>query len=177
MPFRYNPAARVLHWLVALLVLAMFVLGIAMVYVVSGDTQPALSHRLYTTHESLGVVILLVMVLRLIQRWRHPPGPLPVGVPRVYHIVGHANHVLLYVLLLVQPIIGLLRDNAGGFQVVWFDIVPVPMLIGKDKALADALSAVHWYGALLIALLIGAHIGGALFHAVIRRDGVLQRML
>ena len=176
MPFRYNAAARALHWLTALLVLAMFVLGIAMVYVVP-DSEAALSHRLYTTHESLGVVILLVMVLRMIQRWRHPPGPLPDHVPRVFHVVGHANHVLLYVLLVVQPIIGLLRDNADGFQVVWFEIVPVPTLIGKDKVLADALSAAHWYGALLIALLIGAHIGGALFHAVIRRDGVLQRML
>jgi cytochrome b561 len=85
--------------------------------------------------------------------------------------------VLLYTLLLAQPVIGLLRDNADGFQVDWFEIVPMPLLIGKNEALAHTLAAVHWYGALLIALLIGAHIGGALFHAVIRRDGVLQRML
>jgi cytochrome b561 len=91
--------------------------------------------------------------------------------------VGHANHALLYILLLAQPIIGLLRDNTDGIQVVWFEIVPVPQLIGKHAALANVLSAMHWYGAVLIGLLIGAHIGGALFHGVIRRDGVLQRML
>jgi cytochrome b561 len=175
MPTRYSPLARALHWLTVALVFVMFVLGIAMVYLVP-DSAEALSHRLYNTHESLGVVVLLVMLLRLVRRWRHPPPPLPAEVPRVFHVVGHANHVTLYVLLLAQPIIGVLRDNADGFQVVWFEIVPLPLLIGKHEALAKALSALHWYGAVLIAVLIGAHIGGALFHAVIRRDGVLQRM-
>ena len=176
MPYRYSQTARALHWLTALLVVVMFALGIAMVYLVP-DSEQALSHRLYNTHESLGVVILLVVVLRLIRRWRHPPGKLPPQVPRIFHVLGHANHMLLYVLLLVQPVIGLLRDNAGGFQVVWFEIVALPPLIGKHAALGDVLSALHWYGAVLIGLLIGAHIGAALFHAVIRRDGVLQRML
>jgi cytochrome b561 len=176
MDYRYSPVARTLHWLTVLLVFVMFVLGIAMVYLVP-DSEAALSHRLYNTHESLGIVVLLVMLLRLMRRLLDPPGPLPARVPRVFHVVGHANHMLLYVLLLVQPVVGLLRDNADGFQVTWFEIVPVPVLIGKNEPLAHALAAVHWYGALLIALLIGAHIGGALFHGVIRRDGVLQRML
>jgi len=176
MNYRYSQAARLLHWLTVLLVFAMFVLGIAIVYLVP-DSAEALSHRFYNTHESLGLAVLLVMLLRLVRRWRHPPAPLPPSVPRIYHVVGHANHVLLYILLLVQPVIGLLRDNADGFQLVWFEIVPVPALIGKHEALAHELSALHWYGALLIALLIGGHIGGALFHGVIRRDGVLQRML
>ena len=176
MHYRYGPVARALHWLTVLLVFVMFVLGIAMVYLVP-DSAEALSHRLYNTHESLGVVVLLVMLLRLVRRWRHPPGPLPKAVPRIFHVVGHANHVLLYLLLLAQPVIGLLRDNADGFQVDWFEIMKLPMLTGKNEALANTLSALHWYGAILIAILIGAHIGGALFHATIRRDGVLQRML
>lgn len=176
MHYRYSPVARALHWLTVLLVFVMFALGIAMVYLVP-DSAAALSHRLYNTHESLGVVVLLVMLLRLIRRWRHPPGPLPERVPRIFHVVGHANHVLLYIMLLAQPVVGLLRDNADGFQLVWFEIVPVPLLIGKHEALAHVLSTLHWYGAAVIALLVGAHIGGALFHAVIRRDGVLQRML
>jgi cytochrome b561 len=176
MHYRYSPVARALHWLTVLLVFVMFALGIAMVYLVP-DSAEALSHRLYNTHESLGIVVLLVMLLRLLRRLLHPPGPLPDRIPRVFHVVGHANHVLLYTLLLAQPVVGLLRDNADGFQVTWFEIVPVPLLIGKNEALAHTLAAAHWYGALLIALLICAHIGGALFHAVIRRDGVLQRML
>jgi cytochrome b561 len=176
MHYRYSSIARALHWLTVLLVFVMFVLGIGMVYLVP-DSAEALSQRLYNTHESFGIVILLVMLLRLLRRLLHPPGLLPVRVPRVFRVLGHANHMLLYILLLAQPVIGLLRDNADGFQVDWFEIVPVPMLIRKNEALAHTLSAVHWYGALLIALLVGAHIGGALFHAVIRRDGVLQRML
>jgi cytochrome b561 len=175
MSYRYDAAARTLHWLTVLLVAAMFVLGVSMVYLVP-DSDPW-SHRLFNTHESLGVVVLLVMLTRLAYRWGHPPAPLPAAVPRLFHHVGHANHVLLYALLLIQPVVGLLRDNADGFQVTWFERLPLPSLTGKNEALAHALSAVHWYGAVLIALLIGAHIVGALFHAIIRRDGVLQRML
>ncbi len=176
MSYRYSPLARWLHWLTVVLVLVMFALGIAMVYLVP-DSEQALSHRLYNTHESLGIVVLAVMLLRLVRRLLHPPAPLPARVPRLYHVVGHANHAVLYLLLLVQPVIGLLRDNAGGFQLVWFEMVRVPPLLGKNEAVAHALSALHWYVALLIALLIGAHIAGALFHAVIRRDGVFQRMV
>jgi cytochrome b561 len=175
MSYRYSPAARALHWLTVLLVFAMFGLGVAMVYLVP-DSDPW-SHRLYNTHESLGVVILALMVLRLLRRWLHPPAPLPHHVPRIFHVVGHGNHVLLYLLLLAQPVVGLLADNADGFPVVWFEVLKLPMLIGKHEALANALATLHWYGAVLIGLLIGAHIGGALYHAVIRRDGVAQRML
>jgi len=172
--FRYAPAARGLHWLTVVLVAAMFGLGITMVYLVPGNDP--WSHRLFNTHESLGVMVLLVMLARLAYRLRHPPESLPERIPRVFHQVGHANHVLLYTLLLAQPVIGLLADNAGGFQVVWFELVPVPTLLGKNEALAHLLSAAHWYGAVLIALLVCAHVAGALFHALVRRDGVLQRM-
>lgn len=172
---RYDGPARVLHWLVVALVAVMFVAGLGMVYLVP-DSAP-LSHRLYNTHESLGVVILLLMLTRLVHRLRHPPAPLPETVPRIFHHVGHANHLLLYTLLLAQPVIGLLRDNADGFQVVWFELAPIPLLIGKHAALAHVLATVHWYGALLIGLTIAVHIGGALYHALVRRDGVLRRML
>lgn len=175
MSYRYDATARALHWLTVVLVFTMFVLGVCMVYLVP-DSDP-LSHRLFNTHESLGVVILLLTLLRLAYRWRHKPAPLRDVAPRIFHQLGHANHALLYTLLLVQPVVGLLRDNADGFQVTWFELVPLPLLIGKHAALAHALAAVHWYGAVLIALLIGAHIGGAVFHAAIRRDGVLHRML
>jgi cytochrome b561 len=175
MSYRYDATARSLHWLTVLLVAAMFGLGVGMVYLVP-DSDPW-SHRLFNTHESLGVVVLLLMLARLAYRLGHPPAPLPEAVPRLFHQIGHANHVLLYTLLLLQPVVGLLRDNADGFQVTWFEQVTLPSLIGKNEALAHALSVAHWYGAVVIALLIGAHIAGALYHAMIRRDGVLQRML
>lgn len=175
MSYRYDATARSLHWLTVGLVFAMLGLGGAMVYLVP-DNDPW-SHRLFNTHESLGVVVLVVMVTRLVYRRGHPPRPLPAAVPRIFYVVGHANHMLLYTLLVAQPVIGLLRDNADGFQVEWFELVTLPAVIGKHAAVAQVLATAHWYGAALIVLLIGAHIGGALFHAVVRRDGVLQRML
>jgi cytochrome b561 len=175
MNYRYDATARALHWLTVVLVFAMLGLGGVMVYLVP-DSDPW-SHRLFNTHESLGVVVLLVMGARLAYRWGHPPGALPEAVPRVFHHVGHANHVLLYTLLLAQPVIGLLADNADGFQVIWFERVTLPAVIGKNEAVASVLWTLHWVGAVLIVLLITAHIGGALFHAVVRRDGVLRRIL
>jgi cytochrome b561 len=79
--------------------------------------------------------------------------------------------------LLIQPVIGFLATNAWGFPLVWAHLVPIPSPVGKNEPLATILSGVHWYGALLLVLLIGAHLGGAFYHGVIRRDGVVQRML
>ena len=174
MSYRYSPTARILHWLTVLLVAVMLGLGFAIVYVVPEHSP--WSHRLFNTHESLGLVVLAVMILRLLYRFADPPPPLPDAVPRVYHRAGHANHVLLYTLLIAQPVIGLIGDNASGFQLNWFDIAPLPMVIGKHDALAQVMAAAHWYVGMAITLLVCAHIGGALFHAVVRRDGVLQRM-
>jgi cytochrome b561 len=176
MSYRYSAMARTLHWLIAAMVLLILTLGVLVVYVVP-DTDEKLSYRLYLLHESLGFTILPLMLLRAAYRHWHPPAPLPSDVPRMYHTVGHANYILLYVLLLMQPMIGLLRDNTANFQLDYFGIVRLPLLTGKNDALAHALSVLHWYVGMAIAALIVAHIGGALFHALVRRDGVLRRML
>jgi len=175
MAYRYPPVARLFHWVTAALVLAMIVLGVWITYFEPKDE--AFKFLLYDIHESTGVVLFVLVALRLLRRLANPPAPLPRNIPGIFRFAAHANHAGLYALLLIQPVLGFLATNAWGFPLKWARLVPIPSPIGEDKAWAEVFSALHWWGAVLLVLMIGAHIGGALYHGVIRRDGVLQRML
>jgi len=172
---RYVISARVLHWITAAIVLSLIAAGLKMVY--AEPPVEADKLRLYNIHESLGVVVFALALWRLIVRWRNPPPALPEDIPSVFHLAAHATHGLLYVLLLAMPVIGFLGTNAWGFPLEWFGILPIPSPLGPDETLAPILSALHWWGAFAIILLILAHVAGALFHHLIRRDPVLRRML
>ena len=175
MAYRYPPMARKLHWATAALVGVMFVLGLWITYFEPKDE--ALKFALYDGHESTGAMVFVLVLARLGRRFADPPAPLPRTVPMVLRIAAHTNHMLLYALLLIQPVLGFLATNAWGFPLHWARLVPIPSPLGKNERLAPILSDLHGYGAALLLLLIGAHLCGAMFHAVIRRDGVAQRML
>jgi len=175
MAYRYPPTARWLHWITVVLVLVMLTLGFWMTIFEPKDE--AFKFLLYDLHESTGVVLFLVVLLRLLRRWANPPAPLPSRLPATVRLAAHANHVLLYAVLLIQPLVGLLDTNAWGFPLVWAGLVPIPSPIDKNEAIAPVFSAVHWYGALLLLALIAAHLAGAAYHGLIRRDGVVQRMI
>jgi cytochrome b561 len=90
--------------------------------------------------------------------------------------VAHINQWALYLALIAQPVIGFLTTNAHGFPLDWFGLFTVWSPIGKSPAIADTLSAVHYWLGLAILLLIVLHIAGVLYHRVIRRDDTLSRM-
>lgn len=172
---RYVATARILHWTSAALVLTLIPVGLWMVYLEPAEEQAKL--RLYNIHESLGVTVWVLALWRLRVRRRTPPPPLPAELPVPMRLAAHATHVLLYALLLTMPVVGFLATNAWGFPLRWFGLVPIPSPLGANEALAPLLSLLHWWGAALIILLIGAHVGGAMFHHFVRRDDLLGRML
>ncbi len=176
MPYRYSTGARLLHWLTAFLVLVMFVAGIWIVYFEPKDS-PALEHALFMVHESTGVVVFAVVLLRLLRRLGDPPAPLPDSVPSLFRLAAKVNHALLYVLLLAQAVVGFLNANAAGVPLVLYGLVRIPSPIGKDEALAPILSSLHWWIAVALLAAIAAHVAGACYHGLIRRDGVVARML
>jgi cytochrome b561 len=175
MPYRYPLPARWMHWTTAVLVGVLIVVGVWMTYL--EPTDEGFKLALYDVHESIGVVLFVLVLLRLLRRLANPPAPLPLRIPGVFRAAAHTNHILLYVVLLVQPVIGFLDTNAWGFPLHWARLFEIPSPVGKNVELAPILSAVHWYGAALLVLLVGAHLCGAFYHGVIRRDGVVQRML
>lgn len=172
---RYAAPARVFHWTTAALVVVVATLGLWLAYF--RPEEEGLKFRLYNLHESLGVVIWLLTLARLVYRHRHPPPPLPDDTPAFIRFAAHASHIGLYGLLFLLPIVGFLATNAWGFPLKLFGVLPLPSPIGKDEALAKILSTLHWGGALAGALLLAGHIGGVIYHTCVRKDGLLRRML
>jgi cytochrome b561 len=172
-PARYTGTAISLHWLVTFLILAAFPLGLYM-----GDLALSpLKLKLTSYHKWLGVTVFLLAAARLTWRANHTPPPLPAAMPAWQQYAAHGLHRLLYVLLFAIPLSGWLMSSAKGFQTVYLGVLPLPDLIGKDKALGDILKEGHEllnYG--MLGLVI-AHAGAALKHHFIDRDDILIRML
>ena len=171
---RFDPTSIVLHWLTALLIVVQFVSVWAHEAV---GHQSDLAAALLSLHRSTGILIWIVVVARL--SWRryfaYLP-PFPPSMPKLQQIIAKANEYGLYLLLLVQPITGLARVllRAQPFDLfVW----QVPALLESDPDLRSFFVEAHAIGAKALMVLIGLHAGAALFHRLVLRDGVLQRML
>jgi cytochrome b561 len=121
--------------------------------------------------------VLALMTVRIFYRLVHgAPAPEPTLEP-FQRIASHLVHMALYVLVTAQALIGWIATSAYGAQISYFGLFTVPALVEKDQALATPLFTAHLVLAILIAGLLALHIGAALHHYFIRKDGVLQRML
>lgn len=169
----YSTPARLLHWVTAVLVLALISVGFLMVQDGLGRT---LQNRLFIFHKNVGVLVLVIVVLRLLYRWRVPAPPLPDHLPAWQRRAAGASHGLLYVLLVAMPVAGYVRVKAGGFPIESLDAMGIPSLVPRSDALASAAQTAHYFGAFALSALIFAHFAGAMHHALVRRDGIFYRM-
>ncbi len=169
----YTLAARVLHWVTAVLVLGLIAVGLAMANFDFGDAQDTLYHL----HRSTGAVLLPLIVLRLFYRLNHPPPPLPADIPAIQQFAAYANHWALYALLIIQPIIGWIATSAYGAQILVFWLFELPSIWPADEPFSEKMFAVHRMLGIAIALLALGHIGAALFYHFVRKDDVLIRMM
>lgn len=167
----YLPAAKAFHWITAVLVVAVFPLG-AVIKFVKDDAKTGF----YLFHESLGLLVLFVVLARLAFRLRHPPPPLD-GLPAPMRLAASAVHWALYAALIAMPVSGFLATNAWGFPLSWFGVLPVPSPIGEDKAIAPVLSEIHETIAWTILALFLMHVSAVVYHHAVRRDGTLRRMI
>jgi len=172
-PTRYGAVAQLLHWAIAALIVAQFVLGRTAVDLPLGAHKLGLLAR----HKSIGMTVLMLAVLRLLWRLGHPPPALPDGMRPLERVVARGTHVAFYVLLFVMPITGWMMSSAKNYSVSWFGLFTWPDLIGKNAAAFDALRTIHdtLSGALFAIAVL--HILAALKHHFWNRDNVLLRML
>ncbi|MDQ5882310.1 MAG: hypothetical protein QG616_2142 [Pseudomonadota bacterium] len=170
---RYTATAIGLHWLIALVLIGLFGVGLYM----TGLKLSPQKLQIYSWHKWAGVTVFLLVLARIAWRIGHPPPPDPAGMPRWQVVAAHGVHHLLYLLMIAIPLSGWLMSSAKGFQTVWFGVLPLPDLLDKNKELGDLLQAVHKFLNYSLAGLVLAHAGAALKHHLIDRDDVLARML
>ena len=170
-PLRYTTAAIVLHWLLALMIVGTFGMGLYMADLPLSPTRL----KLYNWHKWAGTTILALSALRLLWRLSHRP-PADPPMPAWQAKAAHATHGLLYVLFFAVPLLGWAYSSAAGYPIVWFGVLPLPDFMPVDKDLAEALKPWHGRVAKALALLVLLHVAAALKHQFIDRDGLIGRL-
>jgi cytochrome b561 len=168
---RYTRTAVALHWLLGLALIGSFSVGLTM-------TEMAMSPlrlKLYNWHKWAGITILTLSAIRLAWRLTHRP-PADVAMPAWQRQTAHWTHRALYALFFLVPLAGWAYSSAAGFPVVVFGLLPLPDFVPADKALAELIKPAHKLLAYLLALLVVAHVGAALKHHFVDRDGLIGRM-
>lgn len=171
---RYSLPAVVLHWLIAVLIIANFLLGLTMVDI-PGLTPTKLKY--FSWHKWLGITVLAFACLRLLWRLTHKPPAYPPTMPSLQQYAAHLTHGALYLLIFAIPLSGYFYSLAAGVPVVYLGIVPLPVLIEPDRVLKVLLKPTHYWLNMTLLALFCLHILAALKHQFIDRDRTLQRML
>jgi cytochrome b561 len=170
-PESFSLLQRVLQWLMATMVLAMLFIGVTMV----STLRPSFL-TLLTIHKPLGIVILVRALLRLAVRFKRGVPPLPAELPSVQVVAAKHSHLVLYALLVAMPLIGWAMLSAGGYPIVLFGSFHLPAILPQNDRLYALLRTAHTLFAYVFFATILLHIAAALFHALIRRDGVFGAM-
>jgi cytochrome b561 len=173
-PVSYSASAKWMHWFVAAAVIVLLALGPVMKRLVP---EGSLRDNLYTFHEALGALVLIAMVVRLVRRLAFGVPAPDASMPPVEQRASLWAQYALYVLLFVTTVLGWAGTNAYGDPVSVFGIFDFPTIIGKDQPLSDQIIFWHLICGIVIGVIVALHIAGALYHRLVKRDGVLQRML
>lgn len=168
----YGTVSRLFHWATVAIVLVMIPVGLIMVQ----DMPRPAQNKLFIVHKGLGATFLVVIVARIAWRLMHPPPPLPETVGRLQQRVAAAVHVLLYALLLTMALSGYTRVMSGGFPIELLDVLGIPPLLPENEGVAETAKVIHATTKTMLIAVICLHVGAALYHAFIRRDGVIDRM-
>jgi cytochrome b561 len=171
---QYGPVAMILHWWIAAMIVLQFVLA-RLVESAADAGSEAQELALLANHRSVGITILLLAIVRLGWRLYQPPPP-PLPMPPWQARAAAINHWSFYVLLFLLPVTGWLMSSADAAPVHWFNLLRLPDLIGANEHLEDVFEEIHETLAPLLAILALVHVGAALKHALIDKDGALKRI-
>ena len=168
---RFTLLQRLLHWLMAACILAMLFIGVGM-----ESTVLPKYLALISIHKSLGFVILVLALVRLAVRLRSGAPPLPADLPAPMKLAAHLSHYALYGLMIGMPLLGWAMLSAAAYPIVIFGSVYLPPIVPQSDNLHTLLWGAHFSLAFVFFGLILMHVAAALFHALVRRDGVFEAM-
>ena len=173
-PSHYSATAKLMHWFVAVAVIFLLISGPTMKWLLpEGPTRD----WLYDQHEALGALALLLMVARLVRRLLFGAPAPEATLPAFDRLASLGAQYALYLLLFVVPVLGWAGTNAYGDPVSVFGLIDFPTILGKDTPLSERIFLWHLYGGIVVAAVAALHAAGALYHGLVKRDGVLARML
>ena len=174
---KYPLLWRYLHWLIAALVFVMLPIGFWMMRRGDANIWDTLTNVLYSTHKSIGFLIIWLMLARLIFKLTVSAPSYPPQMPALIRKFAHGTHYLMYLLLFAIPLIGWAGVTAyPALNIAWGISLPALPLIPESESLAKYLFNIHGWLAIAFCFLIAAHIAGALKHKYIDKDGVFDRM-
>jgi cytochrome b561 len=167
----YDGVAKLLHWLVAVLIAAQFVIGWTMPDIHKG-TQPV---GLIAWHLAVGATLFAVVIVRIVWRLTHPP--IPATLSPMLRAFSRGGHALLYIALVVVPMLGWANASSRGWTVRLAGLMPYPAIAPVGSPVGHEMGDIHGVLAWVLLALIVLHVGAALFHRFVLKDRVLQRML
>jgi cytochrome b561 len=164
-------SSRLLHWLMAVMLVAMLFIGVAMV------ASLADYHLLVAIHRPVGIAILVLVVVRFVNRQLHPLPPFPPTMSPLERVVASWSERLMYALMFALPLIGWGMLSAARYPIVLYGPIHLPPILPVDAELYSVLRRTHTMLAYLLFFTFIAHLSGVLFHTLVLRDGLLRRMV
>ena len=171
-PNGYGTVARVLHWVVALLVVIQIVAGIAM----TSEPLTNWTAPVYLYHKGAGAVLLVLVLARAAWRLTHRAPSFPDYMPSLEQRIAHATHIGIYVVLVAMVVSGYVHTVGGGFPIEMLDALGIPPLIPNVPRLAPAMLVVHEFAAVALVGLVAVHVSAVLRHQLIEGNPILARM-
>ena len=170
----YDPVTRRIHWLNAILVAVTIALAWG---IIGAPRQEAARAWLIALHGSCGIAVLALMLFWVGWRLRHPSPPLRPALRASQAWLARATQGAIFVLFIAMPITGYVSLATAGVPLRFFGLVDLPLLMPESGRLSQVAIALHLAGEFLIYALVALHIAAALMHGLVRRDGILERML
>jgi len=171
---RYSSLNQALHWITAICMFA--ILPLAWVMVNAKEGTP-LDTALFNWHKTLGGIVLLVTLFRIVWRFVDPPPAYPRRIAAWEKALAHAAYWVFFFILIWMPVTGLLTSAYGGHPTKLFNLIATPQLLPLDKHLSDLFGGLHLIGQWAVYALIVLHLSAVAMHLIWNKDGLLGRML
>jgi cytochrome b561 len=167
---QFTVLSRLLHWMMAAMILTMLCIGVAMV------ASLASYHALVSIHRPLGIAILILVVVRFVNRLLSRLPPFPATMSRAERRAATASELMMYGLMFILPLVGWGMLSAARYPIVLYGSLHLPFILPHNMTLYEMLRKAHTILAYLFFLMFLAHFGAILFHTLIVRDGLIMRM-
>ncbi|MAD45330.1 MAG: cytochrome b [Oceanospirillaceae bacterium] len=174
----YTATAKAIHWLMALLILVASAIGLYSGTMEYGADQALNEYKgsLITLHKQIATLTIFLIALRIVWRITHRP-PALTGMSPAMVKAAHAGHLLLYALMVIIPLAGWALSSSAGYPIPVAGLFNLPPLVSESEEIAAIAGAVHRWGSWLFLAVIAGHIGFAIKHKLVDRDGTMESML